>query len=94
MHLNLVNQGKLATLCTPSAARLPGGYVYPGILPSHAYTVLGTQEWDGQRSVHICNPWGNTKPDGRGAVNSNGDGSFWFSLSDVPRAFNTLSIGG
>jgi len=41
------------------SAQVEGSSVNDGIVPGHAYTVLGTYEQDGKVYVILRNPWGN-----------------------------------
>ncbi|KAF9192684.1 hypothetical protein BGZ51_005073 [Haplosporangium sp. Z 767] len=76
-----------------------------GIIHTHAYSVLDIAEYEGERLVHIRNPWGATEwngdwsdqsekwtPDAIKALNheEKDDGRFWMSYKDFLRVFNTI----
>lgn len=58
-------------------------YKGTNIYPWHAYTVMGTEEKDGQQFVVIRNPWGNTEPGNDGKD----DGIFKLSFADFKKYY-------
>jgi hypothetical protein len=62
----------------------------PGWVDGHAYTVVGTEERNGQTLVTLKNPWGNTVPQGATPLGLGDAGAFTVSLSDVWQ--NTASV--
>ncbi|KAG0248320.1 hypothetical protein BG011_000210 [Mortierella polycephala] len=76
-----------------------------GIIHSHAYSILDVAEYEGERLVHVRNPWGATEwngdwsdqsekwtPDAIKALShvEKDDGKFWMSYKDFLRIFNTI----
>jgi hypothetical protein len=93
--LSEVHAGKLVVLSTPPEARVPGeNFVAPGIVKSHAYSVLDIAAEGPYRAALLRNPWGHTAPDGHGGVNAAGDGTFWYPLDKIFEHFLAVSIGG
>ncbi|KAG0238145.1 hypothetical protein BGW42_007136 [Actinomortierella wolfii] len=76
-----------------------------GLVPHHAYSVLGTAEYNGERLVHLRNPWGKVEWNGDwsddsdkwtpeaiealGAKNKD-DGRFWMSYTDFMKIWDCL----
>jgi hypothetical protein len=69
-----------------AATRTGPQYKGSGVVPSHAYTVLGVEDAGGQMRVRLRNPWGATEP---GAPRA-GDGVFTLSLSKFIKLFPDL----
>ncbi|KAF9087956.1 hypothetical protein BGX29_000538 [Mortierella sp. GBA35] len=76
-----------------------------GIQSGHAYSVLNVAEYQGERLVHIRNPWGSVEwngdwsdqsekwtPEAMEALNhqDKNDGRFWMPYKDFLRVFTTL----
>ena len=74
----------LAVASTRTGAQYQGS----GVVPSHAYTVLGVEDVAGKKMVRLRNPWGSTEP---GAPRS-GDGVFSISLSKFIQLFPDLFL--
>ncbi len=58
-------------------------YTGTGLYASHAYTVHEVSEENGEKFVHLRNPWGQSEPSGDGVD----DGVFRISLSEFARLF-------
>lgn len=79
-----------------------------GLVMNHAYTLIGTGQYNGQKLVKIRNPWGNEKYEGSwsdkdtakwtpDALQALGhvvqdDGIFWMPVSEYRRLFTDVSI--
>ncbi|KAG0238146.1 hypothetical protein BGW42_007137 [Actinomortierella wolfii] len=76
-----------------------------GLINGHAYSVLEAVEYEGERLVHIRNPWGSVEwkgdwsddsdkwtPEAIEALNAHNkdDGKFWMSYSDFLRIWTTI----
>ncbi|MBI5507586.1 MAG: hypothetical protein HY903_02420 [Deltaproteobacteria bacterium] len=64
-----------------------------GIVPGHAYTVLGTCVVDGVEYVCLRNPWGEVEPkSAAGTVGANGanDGVFLLPKSEIDKYFSAV----
>jgi len=68
-----------------------------GIVHSHAYTVLGVRETNGEKEVVLRNPWGKFEPpkDGLGhhRVERGGDGIFAIPMKHFALIFRGVDIG-
>ncbi|MBI5507585.1 MAG: hypothetical protein HY903_02415 [Deltaproteobacteria bacterium] len=58
-----------------------------GIVPGHAYTVLGTCEVDGVLYVCLRNPWGAVEPGSEDGANGDNDGIFMVRKDDLESHF-------
>ena len=80
-----------------------------GLVPGHAYTILGIKQiFEGERLIHLRNPWGNGEWCGDWSDNSyrwnqsnrqecnqlvrKNDGEFWMSLSDFCKYFIVIGM--
>ena len=79
-----------------------------GLVPGHAYTLLGVKKVGNLRLVHLRNPWGNTEWSGDysdssrkwttnlkkecGFDKSKDDGSFWMTFEDFTKYFLVAGI--
>ena len=59
-----------------------------GLVPGHAYTVLGVVEIDGEEYIVMRNPWGCGEPAGNGAD----DGIFMLTLDEFKENFPSVSF--
>src|SRR5438477_12844980 len=59
-----------------------------GIVSYHDYTILGTEEKDGQQFVILRNPWGNFEPGNDGKD----DGVFKLSYEDFKKYFFSVDV--
>jgi hypothetical protein len=64
------------------------GFTNSGLVPDHAYTVLGTEEKNGELQVKLRNPWGWNEPPGHGAD----DGVFTLPWSTFARFFDGVGV--
>lgn len=60
----------------------------PNIVTRHCYSVLGTEEKDGQRLVVVRNPWGHHEPGSDGAD----DGVFRMTVEEFQKNFAMVDI--
>ena len=78
-----------------------------GTMCQHAYTIIGTAEYQGEKLVHVRNPWGVEKYTGpwsdgdskwtQDAYNQLGhakknDGTFWVPLENFKEMFNYMNV--
>lgn len=54
----------------------------------HAYTIMGTEEKDGQRFVILRNPWGRTEPGSDGKD----DGIFKLTIADFVKYYSNMNL--
>lgn len=64
----------------------PFGKPEKGLIADHAYTLLGTEEKDGQKWVRLRNPWGSMEP----GADGKDDGIFTMPIEDYMKAFTLL----
>lgn len=68
-----------------------------GMVRNHAYTVLGVSESNGQKFVHVRNPWGKYSPGPEGlgkGVTKGGNGIFKLPIETFATVFRQVAIGG
>lgn len=65
-------------------------YNREGLVPTHAYTVIGVQDQNGQKFVTLRNPWGSTEWNGAGADRKN-DGTFKMPIGDFQKMFSIVA---
>ena len=58
----------------------------PGLIADHAYTLLGTEEKDGQQLVKLRNPWGSSEPGSDGKD----DGVFTMPVEKFMKAYTMI----
>lgn len=62
------------------------------IVPNHAYMVAGIEERDGERRIHLINPWG---PDGGSYEGKDKVGELWLTEAEYRENFDsTYSVAG
>jgi len=66
----------------------PFGKPQQGLIADHAYTLLGTEEKNGQQLVRLRNPWGSMEP----GADGKDDGIFTMPVEDYLRAFTLLEF--
>lgn len=66
-------------------------YEEMGLVPSHAYTILGAKEEAGKKYILLRNPWGEGEWQGRGADTRN-DGVFKMPAEDYEKYFQVTTI--
>ncbi len=64
-------------------------YTREGLVNSHAYTVIGVKENQGQKYVILRNPWGEVEWKGPGADKKN-DGIFEMPIEDFQKMFDIV----
>lgn len=65
-----------------------GRYVNTGVHANHGYSILKTEETQGQRYVWLRNPWGSGEPRNNGAD----DGVFRLKFEDFQKLFGQLQF--
>lgn len=68
-------------------------YSRDGLVNSHAYTVIGVRENQGQKYITLRNPWGEVEWNGPGADKKN-DGTFEMPLRDFHKMFSVVDYSG
>ena len=98
-HVDPASRAIFAKLAgEPKGGRVARPRVYgdaTGVVANHAYTVLGVSERNGQKMVHLRNPWGGFSPSKEGygkGVNPEGSGIFSVPLGVFSTLFRELSI--
>lgn len=91
----------LASPQTRTVIEKLGGKPYgkdTGVIGGHAYTILGVSEKNGEKFVHLRNPWGSVSPSkagyGSGPANPGGNGIFKLPMDTFATLFADVAIGG
>lgn len=99
-----LESGKFLVASTPASGRKPGLITTlldafmatkRGIVPWHAYSVLGVEEHRGRQFVLLRNPWANTEPGSVGPLftfskDSKNDGVFLYPMEEFVRQFEGM----
>ncbi|MBI3182866.1 MAG: hypothetical protein HYZ28_12080 [Myxococcales bacterium] len=63
-------------------------YAGTGVYADHAYTIFGVSEENGQKYVHLRNPWGEVEPSGNGPD----DGNFKLEMATFQKLYSSLYV--